>query len=52
MPAYRSRMPEEQLWEVSGYVQHMHKIKPAARRRQDLDQQGQPQATSWTGALR
>ena len=52
MPAYRSRMSEEQLWEVSGYVLHMHKINPAARRRQDLDQQGQPQATSWTGAIR
>lgn len=52
MPAYRRRMPLEQLWQVSGYVRQLHKTKPAARRRQDLDQQGQPQASTWTGALR
>ncbi len=52
MPAYRNRMPEEQLWEVSAYVLHLEKTKPAARRRQDLDQQGQPQGASWTGAIR
>ncbi len=52
MPAYRGRMPEEQLWEVSAYVRHLHKLKPAVRRRQDVDQQGQPQAAAWTGALR
>ena len=52
MPGYRGRMPEEQLWEVSAYVLHLEKTKPAARRRQDLDQQGQPQGASWTGAIR
>jgi cytochrome c oxidase cbb3-type subunit 3 len=52
MPAYRSRMPQEQLWQVSAYVRQLHKTKPAARRRQDLDQQGQPQAATWTGAVR
>lgn len=52
MPAYRSRMPQEQLWEVSAYVRHLHKTKPAARRRQDVDQQGQPTGDTWTGAIR
>ena len=52
MPAYRSRMPQEQLWQVSGYVRQLHKLKPAVRRRQDVDQQGQPTGDSWTGAIR
>ena len=52
MPPYRSRMPQEQLWEVSGYVRHLHKLDPAARRRQDVDQQGQPTGDAWTGAIR
>ena len=52
MPGYRGRMPEEQLWEVSAYVRCLHKTKPAARRRQDLDQQGQPQGAAWSGAIR
>ncbi len=52
MPAYRSRMPMEQLWQVSAYVLKLHKLKPAVRRRQDVDQQGQPTGDTWTGALR
>jgi hypothetical protein len=52
MPAYRSRMPQEQLWQVTAYVLQLHKLKPAARRRQDGDQQGQPTGDTWTGALR
>ncbi len=52
MPAYGKRMPQEQLSQVSAYVRELHKTKPAARRRQDLDQQGQPQAARWTGAVR
>lgn len=52
MPAYRSRMPQEQLWQVTTYVRQLHKMEPAARRRQDADQQGQPTGDTWNGALR
>lgn len=52
MPAYGGRIPPEQIWQLTAYARELHETEPAKRRRQDLDQAGEPQGTSWTGAVR
>lgn len=49
---YGERIPAEQLWQLTAYVRQLTTLKPERRRRQDTDQRGEPQATSWNGALR
>ncbi|WP_137787807.1 c-type cytochrome [Sphingomonas sp. 3P27F8] len=44
-------IPPEQLWQLSAYVRSLNQIDPAKRRRQDLDQAGEPQADNWSGPV-
>jgi mono/diheme cytochrome c family protein len=48
-PAYADRIPVEQLWQITAYVRSLASLPPGKRRRQDLDQQGEPQAGNWSG---
>jgi mono/diheme cytochrome c family protein len=52
MPGYGAKIPVEQLWEITAYVRLLQNTKPAIIRRQDLDQQGEPQGNSWSGPMR
>ena len=52
MPAYAGRIPPEEIWQLTGYTLQLYQISAPQRRRQDLDQAGEPQGTSWTGAVR
>lgn len=52
MPAYARRIPSEQIWQLTAFVRDLHKIPAVKRRRQDLDQAGEPQGANWTGAVR
>ena len=52
MPAYAGRVPAEELWQLTAYTRQLHEIAGPKRRRQDLDQQGEPQGNSWSGAVR
>jgi mono/diheme cytochrome c family protein len=52
MPAFGAKIPLEQLWQISAYVRQLQNTKPAMIRQQDLDQQGEPQAGNWSGAIR
>jgi cytochrome c oxidase cbb3-type subunit 3 len=52
MPAFDTRIPVEQLWQITAYVRQLQNTKPAMIRRQDLDEQGEPQGDNWLGALR
>jgi len=49
---YAARIPIEQLWQISAYVRSLPGIKPELRRRQTLDQTGEPQASNWSGPVR
>jgi mono/diheme cytochrome c family protein len=49
---YSARIPTEQLWQITAYVRSLRDLKPDRRRRQDLDQAGEPQAAQWSGAVR
>jgi mono/diheme cytochrome c family protein len=49
---YGERIPAEQLWQLTAYVRQLTTLQPDRRRRQDIDQRGEPQATAWTGPLR
>jgi len=46
-----ARIPPEQLWQLSAYVQQLPGLDPALRRRQDNDQKGEPQGAQWKGPL-
>jgi len=46
-----SRIPSEQLWQLSAYVEQLASLDPAKRRRQDLDQSGEAQAGNWQGPV-
>jgi len=48
---YRARIPVEQLWQLTAYVRQLGALAPEQRRRQDLDQSGQPQAAQWSGPI-
>jgi cytochrome c oxidase cbb3-type subunit 3 len=50
-PPYADRIPVEQLWQITGYVRSLTTLEPAKRRRQDFDQQGEPQGDNWTGPV-
>lgn len=52
MPGYGAKIPVEQLWEITAYVRQLQNTKPEMIRRQDIDQQAEPQASKWSGALR
>jgi mono/diheme cytochrome c family protein len=51
-PSYGERMPTEQLWQITAYVRSLATLEPDRRRRQDLDQRGEPQADTWSGPVR
>ena len=45
------RIPTEQLWQITAYARTLHTLNPDQRRRQDLDQAGEPQGDNWSGPL-
>jgi mono/diheme cytochrome c family protein len=47
-----TRIPVEQLWQVTAYVRDLDRHTPAKLRRQDLDQKGEPTGGRWQGAVR
>jgi cytochrome c oxidase cbb3-type subunit 3 len=49
---YGARVPVEQLWQMTAYVREVGRIDPTKRRRQDIDQSGEPQGDSWSGPVR
>lgn len=49
---YGVRIPTEQLWQITAYVRELTALDRAQRRRQDLDQTGEPQAETWPGPVR
>jgi mono/diheme cytochrome c family protein len=51
-PRSRIRIPVEQLWQMTAYVRSLQDLPSAKRRRQDLDQRGEPQGSNWTGPVR
>jgi cytochrome c oxidase cbb3-type subunit 3 len=44
-------IPAEQMWQLTAYVRSLSEIDAAKRRRQDLDQAGEPQAGNWLGPV-
>ncbi len=51
-PGYAVRIPTEQLWQITAYVRNLPRLTPEKRRRQDLDQIGEPQGSNWSGPVR
>jgi len=49
---YGAKIPTEQLWQITAYVRELASLKPERRRRQDLDEAGEPQGNSWSGPVR
>lgn len=49
---YATRIPSEQLWQITAYVRTLPRLSPEKRRRQDLDQTGEPQGRNWAGPVR
>lgn len=45
------RVPVEQRWQIAAYVRSLQAIDPIRRRRQDVDQKGEPMSSQWTGPL-
>lgn len=41
----------EQLWQLTAYVRSLSALEPAKRRRQDLDQAGEPISENWSGPV-
>lgn len=52
LASYGDRVPVEQLWQMTAYVRSLPDTKPEVRRRQDLDQNAEPQASQWSGPMR
>ncbi|MDT8757296.1 cytochrome c [Sphingomonas psychrotolerans] len=48
---YGERIPAEQLWQITAYVRTLPQLTPEKRRRQDMDQIGEPQGAKWTGPV-
>lgn len=46
-----SRLTIEQRWQVCAYLAQLPAFDPAARRRQDLDQQGEARGNNWSGPV-
>jgi cytochrome c oxidase cbb3-type subunit 3 len=51
LAAYGDRIPPEQLWQLTAYVRSLPQLAPERRRRQDLDQVGEPQGRIWAGPV-
>ena len=51
LSAYGDRIPAEQLWQLTAYVRSLPRLAPERRRRQDLDQIGEPQGRTWSGPV-
>lgn len=49
---FGAKIPTEQLWQIAAYVHELASLKPERRRRQDLDQAGEPQGSTWSGPVR
>jgi mono/diheme cytochrome c family protein len=49
---YGDRIPTEQLWQLTAYVRSLPDLAPERRRRQDLDQVGEPQGRTWSGPVK
>lgn len=49
---YGDRIPPEQLWQLTAYVRSLPELAPERRRRQDLDQAGEPQGRTWPGPVK
>lgn len=49
---YGERVPTEQMWQITAYVENLPKTKPEERRRQDLDEAAEPTGDTWTGPVR
>ncbi|MBV8594011.1 MAG: cytochrome c, partial [Caulobacteraceae bacterium] len=52
MPAYGARIPAQQIWQLAAYVKSLPKTNPYLRLREDRDDEGQPTAKTWRGAVR
>jgi cytochrome c oxidase cbb3-type subunit 3 len=52
LAAYGDRIPAEQLWQLTAYVRSLAALAPERRRRQDLDQVGEPQGRVWSGPVK
>jgi cytochrome c oxidase cbb3-type subunit 3 len=46
------RIAPEQLWQLTAYVRSLPDLAPELRRRQDLDQAGEPQGRTWSGPVK
>ncbi|WP_420139772.1 c-type cytochrome [Sphingomonas sp.] len=51
LPRYGDRIPPEQLWQITAYVRSLPDLPPERRRRQALDQIGEPQGSAWPGPV-
>ena len=51
-PSYRDLIPTAQLWQITAFVRSLPSLPAAKRKRQDVDQVGEPQAKQWTGPIR
>jgi len=49
---YAGRIPAEQLWQLTAYVRDLPLHTPEKRRRQMVDQVGEPQGDGWSGPVR
>lgn len=47
-----ARIPVEQRWQLAAFVRQLPATDREYRRRQDLDQVGEPQGSSWQGPVR
>lgn len=52
LATYGDRIPAEQIWQITAYVRSLPDLAPERRRRQDLDQIGEPQGRTWSGAVK
>jgi cytochrome c oxidase cbb3-type subunit 3 len=50
--AFGHKIPVEQIWQLTAYVRDVSQQPPEKRRRQDFDQQGEPQGAAWSGPVR
>lgn len=48
---YGERIPTEQLWQITAYVRNLPRLTPERRRRQDVDQTGEPRGSNWPGPV-
>jgi len=48
---YADKIPVEQLWQISAFVQDLGKNDPSRNRRNSLDQRGEPQGDTWQGPV-